>query len=137
MVTIFLKQILKKLVIKSYRDVPCIVTSVLAASPKTLILEFFFPLCTDIRSPGSREDMEGGPAADPDKTHQPPPAKLLQDWSRTPLPHVCPYCGKTFTRRVFLRTHVYSHTGEKLFTCKVPLKIQSTFICSLGGGGVL
>ncbi|XP_072316281.1 zinc finger protein 574 isoform X2 [Eucyclogobius newberryi] len=48
-----------------------------------------------------------------------PPAKLLQDWSRTPLPHVCPYCGKTFTRRIFLRTHVYSHTGEKLFTCKV------------------
>lgn len=48
-----------------------------------------------------------------------PPAKLLQDWSRTPLPHVCPYCGKTFTRRVFLRSHVFSHTGEKLFTCKV------------------
>ncbi|KAK0147177.1 Zinc finger protein 574 [Merluccius polli] len=48
-----------------------------------------------------------------------PPAKLLQDWARTPLPHVCPYCGKTFTRRVFLRTHVFSHTGEKLFTCKV------------------
>uniref|UniRef100_M4A8N5 Zinc finger protein 574 n=1 Tax=Xiphophorus maculatus TaxID=8083 RepID=M4A8N5_XIPMA len=52
----------------------------------------------------------------------PPPAKLLQDWARTPLPHVCPYCGKTFTRRVFLRTHVYSHTGEKLFTCKVCTK---------------
>lgn len=48
-----------------------------------------------------------------------PPAKLLHDWSRTPLPHVCPYCGKTFTRRVFLRSHVFSHTGEKLFTCKV------------------
>uniref|UniRef100_A0AAV2MBA2 C2H2-type domain-containing protein n=1 Tax=Knipowitschia caucasica TaxID=637954 RepID=A0AAV2MBA2_KNICA len=48
-----------------------------------------------------------------------PPAKLLHDWSRTPLPHVCPYCSKTFTRRIFLRAHVFSHTGEKLFTCKV------------------
>ncbi|XP_030226553.1 zinc finger protein 574 [Gadus morhua] len=56
---------------------------------------------------------------DPEAANQPPPAKLLQDWARTPLPHVCPYCGKTFTRRVFLRTHVFSHTGEKLFTCKV------------------
>uniref|UniRef100_A0A665WDJ2 Zinc finger protein 574 n=1 Tax=Echeneis naucrates TaxID=173247 RepID=A0A665WDJ2_ECHNA len=56
---------------------------------------------------------------DSDNTNHPPPVKLLQDWARTPLPHVCPYCGKTFTRRVFLRTHVYSHTGEKLFTCKV------------------
>ncbi|XP_031643013.1 zinc finger protein 574-like [Oncorhynchus kisutch] len=49
----------------------------------------------------------------------PPPAKLMQDWSRTPLPHVCPHCGQTFTRRGFLRAHVFSHTGEKLFTCKV------------------
>ncbi|KAG7270616.1 hypothetical protein CRUP_033225 [Coryphaenoides rupestris] len=56
---------------------------------------------------------------EPASTNQPPPAKLLQDWARTPLPHVCPYCGKTFTRRVFLRTHVFSHTGEKLFTCKL------------------
>uniref|UniRef100_A0A665WCL0 Zinc finger protein 574 n=1 Tax=Echeneis naucrates TaxID=173247 RepID=A0A665WCL0_ECHNA len=59
---------------------------------------------------------------DSDNTNHPPPVKLLQDWARTPLPHVCPYCGKTFTRRVFLRTHVYSHTGEKLFTCKVCTK---------------
>ncbi|XP_046893768.1 zinc finger protein 574 isoform X1 [Hypomesus transpacificus] len=55
----------------------------------------------------------------PDASNLPAPAKLLQDWSRTPLPHVCPHCGKTFTRRVFLRAHVFSHTGEKLFTCKV------------------
>ncbi|KAM9309308.1 zinc finger protein 574 isoform 2-T4 [Pholidichthys leucotaenia] len=67
-------------------------------------------------------DVEGSTGADPDNTNHPPPAKLLQDWSRTPLPHACPYCGKTFTRRVFLRTHVYSHTGEKLFTCKVCTK---------------
>ena len=65
---------------------------------------------------------------DPEAANQPPPAKLLQDWARTPLPHVCPYCGKTFTRRVFLRTHVFSHTGEKLFTCKVGL-------CGLPGEG--
>lgn len=72
-----------------------------------------------------RDESEGTTAADPDNTNLPPPAKLLQDWARTPLPHVCPYCGKTFTRRVFLRTHVYSHTGEKLFTCKVPIGIKS------------
>ncbi|KAM9723664.1 zinc finger protein 574 isoform 2-T4 [Menidia menidia] len=71
---------------------------------------------------GVKEELEGGTAADLDNTNHPPPAKLLQDWARTPLPHVCPYCGKTFTRRVFLRTHVYSHTGEKLFTCKVCTK---------------
>ncbi|XP_029928837.1 zinc finger protein 574 isoform X2 [Myripristis murdjan] len=67
----------------------------------------------------TKEDLEGNAATDLDNTNLPPPAKLLHDWARTPLPHVCPYCGKTFTRRVFLRTHVYSHTGEKLFTCKV------------------
>lgn len=71
---------------------------------------------------GSREESEGSAAADLDNTNLPPPAKLMHDWARTPLPHVCPYCGKTFTRRVFLRSHVYSHTGEKLFTCKVPIK---------------
>ncbi|XP_077455429.1 zinc finger protein 574 [Stigmatopora argus] len=65
----------------------------------------------------TKEDTEV--ATPVDTTNLPPPAKLLQDWSRTALPHVCPYCGKTFTRRVFLRTHVYSHTGEKLFNCKV------------------
>ncbi|KAM4567426.1 zinc finger protein 574 isoform 1-T2 [Fundulus diaphanus] len=70
----------------------------------------------------SKDESEGSAAADTNNTNQPPPAKLLQDWSRTPLPHVCPYCGKTFTRRVFLRSHVYSHTGEKLFTCKVCTK---------------
>ncbi|KAF3692115.1 Zinc finger protein 574 [Channa argus] len=71
---------------------------------------------------GTKEESECSTAADSDSTNHPPPAKLLQDWARTPLPHVCPYCGKTFTRRVFLRTHVYSHTGEKLFTCKVCTK---------------
>ncbi|KAM9851767.1 zinc finger protein 574 [Aulostomus maculatus] len=74
------------------------------------------------KSSGSKDESEGSTAADSDTTNLPPPAKLLQDWARTPLPHVCPYCGKTFTRRVFLRTHVYSHTGEKLFTCKVCTK---------------
>ncbi|KAM6995759.1 zinc finger protein 574 isoform 2-T2 [Tautogolabrus adspersus] len=74
------------------------------------------------KSSGTKEELEGNTAADSDNTNHPPPAKLLQDWARTPLPHVCPYCGKTFTRRVFLRTHVFSHTGEKLFTCKVCTK---------------
>uniref|UniRef100_A0A3Q3F5U5 Zinc finger protein 574 n=1 Tax=Labrus bergylta TaxID=56723 RepID=A0A3Q3F5U5_9LABR len=73
-------------------------------------------------SPSASAKLEGNTAADSDNTNHPPPAKLLQDWARTPLPHVCPYCGKTFTRRVFLRTHVFSHTGEKLFTCKVCTK---------------
>lgn len=59
---------------------------------------------------------------DLENANHPPPAKLLQEWSRTPLPHVCPYCGKTFTRRVFLSAHVFSHTGEKLFTCKVTVQ---------------
>lgn len=62
-----------------------------------------------------------------ENANHPPPAKLLQDWARTPLPHVCPYCGKTFTRRVFLRAHVFSHTGEKLFTCKVT--VPPLFVC--------
>lgn len=75
---------------------------------------------------GGKDDLEGSATADSDNTNHPPPAKLLQDWARTPLPHVCPHCGKTFTRRVFLRTHVYSHTGEKLFTCKVPVRILIT-----------
>ncbi|XP_036931551.1 zinc finger protein 574 isoform X4 [Acanthopagrus latus] len=74
------------------------------------------------KSSSTKEESECSTTADSDNTNHPPPAKLLQDWARTPLPHVCPYCGKTFTRRVFLRTHVYSHTGEKLFTCKVCTK---------------
>uniref|UniRef100_A0AAZ3Q8G4 C2H2-type domain-containing protein n=1 Tax=Oncorhynchus tshawytscha TaxID=74940 RepID=A0AAZ3Q8G4_ONCTS len=74
-------------------------------------------------SPRAPKRMLSPPAASsmgeqPD-TNLPPPAKLMQDWSRTPLPHVCPHCGQTFTRRGFLRAHVFSHTGEKLFTCKV------------------
>ncbi|XP_034030306.1 zinc finger protein 574 [Thalassophryne amazonica] len=67
----------------------------------------------------TREQSDGNAPADSDATNLPPPAKLMQDWARTQLPHVCPYCGKTFTRRVFLRSHVFTHTGEKLFTCKV------------------
>lgn len=81
-----------------------------------------FVLYSGNKSSDIKEELEANTGADSDNTNHPPPAKLLQDWARTPLPHVCPYCGKTFTRRVFLRTHVYSHTGEKLFTCKVPIK---------------
>lgn len=67
----------------------------------------------------SKSESDNGTTPSDTNAANYPPAKLLQDWSRTPLPHVCPYCGKTFTRRVFLRSHVFSHTGEKLFTCKV------------------
>uniref|UniRef100_I3K5U9 Zinc finger protein 574 n=1 Tax=Oreochromis niloticus TaxID=8128 RepID=I3K5U9_ORENI len=81
-----------------------------------------FVLYSGNKSSDIKEELEANTGADSDNTNHPPPAKLLQDWARTPLPHVCPYCGKTFTRRVFLRTHVYSHTGEKLFTCKVCTK---------------
>ncbi|KAJ8005221.1 hypothetical protein DPEC_G00144380 [Dallia pectoralis] len=67
-----------------------------------------------------KEELLEGPITEGQTDPNPsPPAKLMQDWSRTPLPHVCPHCGQTFTRRVFLRAHVFSHTGEKLFTCKV------------------
>ncbi|KAL7875191.1 hypothetical protein SRHO_G00061610 [Serrasalmus rhombeus] len=47
------------------------------------------------------------------------PAKLSRDWSRTPLPHECPHCGRGFTRRCLLREHVFHHTGEKLFNCHI------------------
>uniref|UniRef100_A0AAZ3PZS7 C2H2-type domain-containing protein n=1 Tax=Oncorhynchus tshawytscha TaxID=74940 RepID=A0AAZ3PZS7_ONCTS len=68
---------------------------------------------------GAATPPQGSPLGEQPDTNLPPPAKLMQDWSRTPLPHVCPHCGQTFTRRGFLRAHVFSHTGEKLFTCKV------------------
>ncbi|KAL2083849.1 hypothetical protein ACEWY4_019367 [Coilia grayii] len=47
----------------------------------------------------------------------PPPAQLSRDWSRAALPHLCPHCGRSFTRRSLLRAHVSSHTGQKLFRC--------------------
>uniref|UniRef100_A0A8C7J070 Zinc finger protein 574 n=1 Tax=Oncorhynchus kisutch TaxID=8019 RepID=A0A8C7J070_ONCKI len=68
---------------------------------------------------GAATPPQGSPLGEQPDINLPPPAKLMQDWSRTPLPHVCPHCGQTFTRRGFLRAHVFSHTGEKLFTCKV------------------
>ncbi|XP_063069176.1 zinc finger protein 574 isoform X2 [Engraulis encrasicolus] len=47
----------------------------------------------------------------------PPPAQLSRDWSRASLPHRCPHCGRSFTRRALLRDHVASHIGQKLFRC--------------------
>lgn len=93
----------------------------------SLINCFFLPVCSGNRGSDIKDESEGATAADSDNANHPPPAKLLQDWARTPLPHVCPYCGKTFTRRIFLRTHVFSHTGEKLFTCKVTIRIHFKF----------
>ncbi|KAG2194971.1 hypothetical protein INT47_002827 [Mucor saturninus] len=37
-----------------------------------------------------------------------------------PGKYVCPYCDKAFTRPSSLRTHTYSHTGEKPFKCTEP-----------------
>ncbi|KAG7469282.1 hypothetical protein MATL_G00127180 [Megalops atlanticus] len=61
---------------------------------------------------------DADPACDPAVDGLPPPSKLSRDWSRTPLPHACPHCGRTFTRRCLLRAHVFTHTGEKLFSCE-------------------
>ncbi|KAI4875952.1 hypothetical protein NFI96_014642 [Prochilodus magdalenae] len=63
-----------------------------------------------------RSAEASGPAAE---TNIEAPAKLSRDWSRTPLPHECPHCGRGFTRRSLLREHVFHHTGEKLFNCHV------------------
>ncbi|KAJ8289844.1 hypothetical protein GJAV_G00005980 [Gymnothorax javanicus] len=49
---------------------------------------------------------------------EPQAAQLSRDWSRMALPHTCPHCGLTFTRRCLLRAHVSTHTGEKLFSCE-------------------
>ncbi|XP_030641486.1 zinc finger protein 574 [Chanos chanos] len=65
-------------------------------------------------SPCSQSRLTPWPTCPP----PPPPAQLSRDWSRTALPHACPYCGRGFTRRCQLRAHVTSHTGEKLFSCK-------------------
>ncbi|OAD05570.1 C2H2-type zinc finger transcription factor [Mucor lusitanicus CBS 277.49] len=34
--------------------------------------------------------------------------------------YTCPYCNKGFTRPSSLRTHTFSHTGEKPFVCTEP-----------------
>ncbi|XP_076136718.1 zinc finger protein 574 isoform X3 [Alosa pseudoharengus] len=56
----------------------------------------------------------------------PPPAQLSRDWSRAALPHRCPHCGRSFTRRSLLRAHVSGHTGQKLFRCHVCAKAFSS-----------
>ncbi|XP_028837831.1 zinc finger protein 574 isoform X2 [Denticeps clupeoides] len=72
-----------------------------------------------VTSPQHLQNLSTTPVTLSEAAIPPPPAKLTKDWSRTSLPHVCPHCGRTFTRRCLLRAHVYSHTGEKLFSCKV------------------
>ncbi|KAM6968145.1 zinc finger protein 574 [Aplochiton taeniatus] len=72
----------------------------------------------------AKEELEESSVSD--SLNLPAPSKLVQDWARTSLPHICPHCGKTFTRRVHLRAHVYNHTKEKLFSCKVCNKSFTT-----------
>ncbi|KAI8969931.1 hypothetical protein BDF20DRAFT_791682, partial [Mycotypha africana] len=34
--------------------------------------------------------------------------------------YVCPQCNKRFSRPSSLKTHTYSHTGEKPYVCGFP-----------------
>ncbi|XP_023665800.1 zinc finger protein 574 [Paramormyrops kingsleyae] len=67
----------------------------------------------------SSQPPRAEPPSEPSPGGLATPAELYRDWSRTPLPHACPYCELTFTRRCLLRAHVFSHTGKKLFSCEV------------------
>ncbi|XP_076847283.1 LOW QUALITY PROTEIN: zinc finger protein 574 [Brachyhypopomus gauderio] len=71
------------------------------------------------RAEPARVVTSAEPSAPPPDPAMEAPAKLSRDWSRTPLPHECPHCGRGFTRRGLLREHVFQHTGEKLFSCHV------------------
>lgn len=55
--------------------------------------------------------------------HQPPSTQENARSGNLAVPtkkHFCCYCGKGFIRPSALQTHIYSHTGEKPFTCKEP-----------------
>ncbi|KAK3939148.1 hypothetical protein QBC46DRAFT_153564 [Diplogelasinospora grovesii] len=55
----------------------------------------------------------------------PAPQSMMSSFSSkisagTQKKHKCKVCDKRFTRPSSLQTHMYSHTGEKPFTCEVP-----------------
>jgi len=69
-------------------------------------------------------DIETGSTRIPRSTAPAPQSMMTMFSSKlsvnTQKKHKCKVCDKRFTRPSSLQTHMYSHTGEKPFACKVP-----------------
>jgi uncharacterized Zn-finger protein len=61
------------------------------------------------------DDINTSQTKEQESPPPPPPPSSPQDTK-----YICPYCNKGFTRPSSLRTHTYSHTGEKPFICTEP-----------------